>query len=312
MRSCVIGEGKMKVLVVGSSGLVGKALTKELSAKGHDVYSLVREQKAVKEKNILWDPVSGKVDSSKLEGMDAVVNLAGENVASGRWTPQKKKKIWDSRVLGTKNLIRAFQALKTPPKLLINASAIGYYGETGDQPADEKTSRGSHFLSSVTADWEDAANEAKKLDMRLVKLRIGVVLATEGGALKKMLVPFRLGLGGQVSHGRQYMSWIALQDLVSIILFSLENKEVEGAVNAVAPNPVTNKEFTKTLGKVLCRPTIFPLPAIIARFIMGEMADELLLVSSRIAPKALKKYGYTFKHPHLKEALESILNETGE
>lgn len=296
----------MKVLVTGSSGMVGSALVKALQSKGHHVLRLVRNE-ATQDNEVSWDPITGTIDSSKLEDVDAVVNLAGENISTGRWSPQKKKRIWDSRVLGTQNLVRALLKLQSPPKVLVNASAIGFYGDTGSTAVDENGAYGTGFLASVCKDWEQATQEAEKGEMRVVKLRIGMVVSPEGGALKKMLLPFKLGFGGKVGSGKQYMSWISIDDLVSMIIYSLENQNVSGVINAVAPNPVTNSEFTKALGKVLGRPTIFPLPAFVARTMLGEMADELLLVSSRVLPKAILDHGFTFKYPKIEETLQRYI-----
>ncbi len=297
----------MKVLVSGSTGMVGSALVEQLQSKGHQVISLVRS-KSDRENEVFWDPIIGKLDTSKLEGVDGVVNLAGENISTGRWSPQKKKRIWDSRVLGTQNLVRALSHLEAPPKILINASAIGFYGDTGSTPVNESGSYGSGFLASVCKDWEEATQEAEKNGMRVVKLRIGMVVSPTGGALKKMLLPFKLGFGGKVGSGKQYMSWISIDDLISLIIYSLENQNVSGVINAVAPNPVTNTEFTKAMGKVLNRPTIFPLPAFVARTMLGEMADELLLVSARVVPKAITDHGFTFKYPVIEKALKDYLS----
>jgi uncharacterized protein len=296
----------MKVLVTGASGMVGSALVKSLHRKGHEVLRLVRGE-CSGENEVSWDPITGQIESGKLSSIDAVVNLAGENIAAGCWSPKKKKRIWDSRVLGTQNLVRAMLSLKNPPKILINASAIGYYGDTGPQAIDERGSLGKGFLATVCKDWEEATQEAENHGVRVVKLRIGMVVSPTGGALKKMLISFKLGLGGKVGSGRQYMSWISIDDLVSMIVFSLENERVSGVINAVAPEAVTNKEFTKTLGKVLGRPTIFPLPAFVARFMLGEMADGLLLVSSRVLPSAILNHGFSFKHPTLEEVLNDYL-----
>lgn len=296
----------MKILVSGSSGLVGSALVKQLQSDGHEVIKLKRGEQNGSQREIFWDPITGKIDLEQLKGVDAVVNLAGDNIASARWSPSKKKRIWDSRVLGTQNLVRALSSLETPPKVLVNASAIGFYGDTGNHETDESGHFGKGFLASVCKEWEEAADEAASKGMRVVKLRIGVVVSYEGGALKKMLTPFKLGLGGKVGNGRQYMSWIAINDLVGVIKFCIEHDEISGPVNGVSPAAVTNLEFTKTLGKVLGRPTIFPLPGFVAKFVLGEMADELLLVSSRVRPKKLMDAGYQFVYPSLERALNGL------
>lgn len=297
----------MKVLISGSSGMVGSALVEALLDKGYQPIRLVRGE-ASTDHEVSWDPLTGKIDLQKLEGIDAVVNLAGENISTGRWSPQKKKRIWDSRVLGTQNLVRALLSLESPPTTLINASAIGFYGDTGAKAVDESGKFGKGFLASVCKDWEEATSEAEQKGVRVVKLRIGMVVAPSGGALKKMLTPFKLGLGGKVGDGNQYMSWISIDDLVAMIIDTLEKQDMSGVINAVAPNPLTNIEFTKALGKALGRPTIFPLPAFVARAIMGEMADELLLVSSRVVPKVMLDSGFSFKHPTIESALGDYIS----
>ncbi|MCB1213839.1 MAG: TIGR01777 family oxidoreductase [Deltaproteobacteria bacterium] len=301
----------MKILVSGSSGLVGSHLVSQLKASGHEIARLVRHaaDRAVGE--IYWEPSRGSIDKEALEAFapEAVINLAGENIASGRWTEAKKKEIRDSRVEGTKILSKALAHLKLRPQVFINASALGYYGERGEEWMTETSEAGLGFLPEVCQAWEDATQEAKQAKIRTINLRIGIVLSKEGGALKKMLTPFCLGLGGVMGNGRQFMSWIALEDLIRILLFALEEKKLEGPVNAVSPHPVTNKVFTKTLGRVLLRPTIFPMPASVARMIFGEMADDLLLASTRARPEKLKAVDFEFKYPQLKEALKSILGK---
>lgn len=297
----------MKVLISGSSGLVGSELVKALKNRGHEVVRLVRSEKQMGQGTLLWDPEHRELDPQNFEGFDAVVHLAGENISSGRWTNEKKRKIKDSRVLSTHMLSELMARLESPPKVHINASAIGYYGDTGDEVVDESSPPGEGFLAEVCQKWEAATRPSEQRGIRVVKLRIGVVLSKEGGALGKMLVPFKLGLGGVVGSGDQYMSWISIDDLVGVFLHVLGNSSIQGPVNAVAPHPVTNRKFTKTLGGVLKRPTIFPLPAFAARFIFGEMADALLLSSSRVAPEKLLETGYSFLYPDLSDALKHLL-----
>lgn len=291
--------------MTGSSGLVGTALRESMTDA--TVVRLVRSRGAAGGNDVFWDPLGGAIDAEHLEGIDAVVHLAGENIASGRWTTARKAMIRDSRVKGTETLSKALAALTSPPRVLVSASAIGYYGDRGDAILNESSSRGEGFLPEVCAQWEGASEPAARRGIRIVHLRFGIVLSTRGGALAKMLTPFRLGLGGVVGSGRQYMSWIALEDVVGIIRHALQTESVSGPVNAVSPMPVTNREFTKTLGRVLGRPTIAPLPAFMARLMMGEMADALLLASTRVEPAALTASGYAFRHPDLQGALGSIL-----
>jgi uncharacterized protein (TIGR01777 family) len=241
--------------------------------------------------------------------VDAVVHLAGESIAEGRWNEAKKSRIRDSRVLGTRALCEAMASMAEKPKVIVCASAIGYYGDRGDVVLTESASPGEGFLPEVCREWEDAAEPARAANIRVVNLRIGVVLAKDGGALSKMLLPFRLGLGGRIGDGAQYMSWVSLVDLVSIARFAIEEEGVFGPVNAVAPGAVTNLEFTKTLGAALRRPTLFPLPAFVARLALGEMADDLLLASIRVEPALLKAHGFHFEHPELDGALSDLLGE---
>ncbi|MDE0892277.1 MAG: TIGR01777 family oxidoreductase [Planctomycetota bacterium] len=295
----------MRVLMSGSSGLVGTSLRRSLEADGHQVLALVRREPQASNE-LQWDPSGGVLDTKDLK-VDAVVHLAGESIAEGRWSEAKKARIRDSRVLGTRALCEAVASLKEKPEVVVCASAIGYYGDRGASVLDETASVGEGFLSEVCAQWEDAAEPARAAGIRVVNLRIGVVLSSEGGALSKMLLPFRLGLGGKIGAGDQYMSWVSLPDLVSIAKFALEDETLIGPVNAVAPGAVTNLEFTRALGRQLKRPTLFPLPSFMARLALGEMADDLLLASIRVEPAVLKERGFNFEHPELSAALSSVL-----
>lgn len=297
----------MRVLVSGATGLVGSALLTALGNAGHQVVRLVRSPATLGEDTVHWDPAGNQIDASKLEGLDAVVHLAGENIAGRRWSAEQKARIRDSRVRGTTLLCETLARLKQPPRTLVAASAIGYYGDRGDEWVDEASAPGTGFLPDVCREWESATTPSAKAGIRVANLRIGVVLSPKGGALAQMLTPFRLGLGGRVGSGRQYMSWIALDDLVSIIMHALTTAELRGPVNAVAPGPVTNAEFTKTLGRVLGRPTIFPLPAFVARAVFGELADALLLASTRVRPKALTEGRFPFRYGELEAALRHAL-----
>lgn len=297
----------MKILMSGANGLIGNALSKSLTRDGHEIVKLVRRERSVGAPEVEWHPNQELIDASQLEDFDVVVHLAGESIASGRWSDEKKKKIVESRVKGTTLLSRAISGLKKPPHLFISASAIGFYGNRGDELLTEESAPGNDFLANVCIKWEDSAKFAESAGIRTIKVRFGIILDTEGGALEKMLTPFRMGVGGKVGDGQQWMSWIALEDVVSGLRFLMEESSLTGPVNFVAPKPVRNAEFTKTLGSVLSRPTIFPLPAFAARLALGEMADGLLLSSAKVAPEKLQRAGFTFKYPDLRTALQSIL-----
>ncbi len=297
----------MNVLISGASGLVGSELVTFLTQKGHYIRKLVRKEAKPDANEIKWDPASSEIEQTALEGLDAVVHLAGENIAGGRWTSARKALIRDSRVQGTRLLSETLAKLKAPPKVLVSASAIGFYGDRGDDILDEESEAGSNFLAEVCQEWEEACEAAREKNIRVVNLRIGVVLSAAGGALTKMLLPFKMGVGGVVGGGSQYMSWIAIDDLVGAIHHALVTESLNGPVNVVAPNPATNREFTKTLGRVLKRPAIFPLPAFAARLAFGEMADELLLASSRVEPAKLNSSDFQFQFTQLEGALRHVL-----
>jgi hypothetical protein len=299
----------MRVAITGSTGLVGSEVVTVLSAAGHDVVRLVRRVPAPGEKAVLrWDPMKGEVDAAGLEGLDAVVHLAGENIASGRWNAARKAAIRDSRVIGTRLLCEALAGLARPPKTIVCASAIGYYGDAGEDALTEESPAGPGFLPEVCREWEAASGPAARKGIRVVVLRIGVVLSPNGGALSRMLPLFRKGLGGVIGSGRQFVSWVALDDLPLIILHALQCGFLRGPVNAVAPRPVTNREFTEALGKALSRPTPLPVPAFALRLAVGgEMADALLLASARVVPCRLEETGYRFRFPELGGALRHLL-----
>ena len=304
------GEANMKILVSGSHGLVGKALIKSLTTDGHEVLRLVRRARSFGAPEIEWHPNQGQIDAAHLEGFDVVVHLAGESIASGRWTDSKKRAIRDSRVKGTSLLSETFTRLSRPPSVFLCASAIGYYGDRGDELLTEEAAPGNDFLSSVCVEWENAAKPATEKGIRTVFTRFGIILDPDGGALGQMLTPFRIGVGGRVGDGRQWMSWIALEDVVNGLKFLIADKTVHGPVNLVAPNPVTNAEFTKTLGRVLSRPTFFPVPAFAARLAFGELADALLLSSQKVEPSVLEDRGFLFSWPTLEPALRHLLNKS--
>ena len=299
-------RGSLHVLVSGASGLIGSALVPFLTTGGHRVTRLVRSPPAG-EGAVFWDPAARRLDPAALEGADAVVHLAGEPIARGRWTDAKKARIRDSRIQGTELLAEALARLDRPPRVLVSASAVGYYGDRGAELLRETSPPGTGFLAGVCRDWEAATRAAAAKGIRVATLRFGIVLSPAGGALARMLPPFRLGVGGRIGGGRQYMSWIAVDDAVGAIHHALMTDDLEGPVNVVAPQAVTNREFTRTLGRVLRRPTIFPVPAFAARLAFGELADALLLASARVEPARLLAAGYRFRHPDLEDALRHLL-----
>ena len=303
----------MKVIVTGSTGLVGRALVRSLLSDGQEVTRLVRggaqEFRAPGTKAVQWEPEKGAVNAAELEGHDAAVHLAGDPIAEGRWDDEKKRRIRESRVKGTRLLAETLAGLNEKPRVLVSASATGFYGDRGDEVLHEESASGEDFLSEVCREWEKATLAASQAGIRVVHLRIGFVLSAEGGGLPKMLTPFKLGLGGRVGSGRQYISWLTLDELVSIIRRALEDEHLRGPVNAVAPSAVTNLEFTKTLGHVLGRPTVLPVPAFAARLAFGEMADAILLSSTRAVPARLQEAGYQFQHPELEGALKHVLKK---
>jgi len=296
----------MRILVSGSSGLVGSALLRRCS-KSADIIRLVRREPKPGGEEIRWDPQAGQIAAEAMEGLDAVVHLAGDNIAAGRWTAAKKARIRDSRVDGTRLLAETLARLVRPPKVLISASAVGYYGDRGEEELDESSPPGPGFLAGVCRDWEAATEPASRAGIRVVIVRLGMVLAREGGALARLVGLFRLGLGGRLGSGRQYLSWITLGDVVEAILFLLENDSLRGPVNLVAPQPVTNREFTRALGRALHRPTLLPTPPFALRLALGEMADEMLLSSARVLPRKLLHASYPFRDPDLESALPRVL-----
>jgi hypothetical protein len=296
----------MKILITGSHGLVGTALIKSLEPEGHEIFRLVRYAPH-SPTEIEWSPERYSIALARLEGFDAVVHLAGEPIAEGRWTEEKKRKIRESRVKGTRLLGDALANLSSPPKTFLCASAIGYYGDRGDELLTETSAPGNDFLANVCVEWEKATALAAEKGIRVVNTRFGIILSQDGGALKKMLPPFRMGIGGQIGNGKQWMSWIALDDVVGAIKFALEHLLLRGPINFVAPYPVRNAEFTKILGRVLSRPTLFPIPAFGVRLMFGEMADALLLSSQRVEPERLKQAAYQFRYPSLEAAFRRSL-----
>lgn len=301
----------MRILIAGSSGLVGKALVHTLREKGHEVFTLVRDKSKTSDHAIFWDPENESWESNfslpLFEKMDAVINLAGENIA-GRWTDEKKNKILTSRIKATKTLCHILSSLKYPPEVLINASAIGFYGDRGEETLTEESSSGTNFLASVCKSWESAATDLlHKTKIRIVLLRTGAVLSAKGGALATMLTPFKLGLGGNIGSGNQYFSFIDIDDLVNSILFIIENEKIKGPINAVSPYPIKNKDLTRALGDALHRPTILNVPKFIPTLIFGEMAEELLYSSQRVYPKKLLEAGFHFNYPTISDVLSHEL-----
>jgi uncharacterized protein len=297
--------------MTGSTGLVGTALVSALARDGHTVCRLLRPQSAVlggsKEGfDVPWNPATGELGGAGV-GADAVVNLAGASIAGGRWTKARKELLRTSRIDTTRALVSALAKMHARPRVLVSASAIGIYGDRGDELLTEDSKPGAGFLAGLAQEWEAEALKAEALGIRVVLGRFGIILAQHGGALARMLLPFKLGLGGRLGSGKQWMSWITLEDVVTIIRVAMENGAVRGAINVVAPQPVQNAEFTHVLAKVLRRPTLFPAPALALRLALGETADALLLSSQRVKPRALEKLGYRFLHPELSAALNSVL-----
>lgn len=308
----------MKILVSGSSGLVGSALIKALAQQGHTACRLVRPASGAAAgvpgalaTNVRWDPPSGEFDFAAAEGAEALVHLAGAAIAAGRWNAARKRLLRSSRVDATRHLVRALGKLSRPPRVMVSASAVGYYGSRGDDELTEESAPGNDFLALLARDWEAEAARAAEFGARVAVVRFGVILAREGGALPRMLLPFRLGLGGRLGPGKQWMSWLTLAEALGIIRCALENAQARGPINAVAPNPARNAEFTAALGRALRRPAFFPAPAMALRLALGEMAEALLLSSQRVLPKKLESLGYRFRHAELAPALEAVLRGAG-
>jgi hypothetical protein len=296
----------MKIVVSGATGLIGAPLSESLLSQDHDVVPLVRRRPAAGDRAVTWDPDAGTIDRAGLEGSDAVIHLAGENVF-GRWSPAKKQRIRDSRVLGTRLVSDAIAGLTRPPKVLLAASAIGYYGDRGAEELTEQSAPGEDFLAQVARDWEAATASATRAGIRVVNMRFGVVLTAAHGALAKMLPAFRLGLGGPVGSGNQFLSWIALDDAIPAIIHLLTTPALVGPVNITAPTPVTNREFAKTLGKVLGRPALVTVPAFALRMAFGTEGAAMMLSGQRVVPSRLVASGFSFALGALEPALRSLL-----
>jgi len=301
----------MKILVTGATGLVGTALVKALARDGHTVCRLMRpggEKQAASEGfDVPWNPATGDLGGAAV-GADAVANLAGASIADARWSAERKALLRSSRVDTTRALVNALSKMNAKPAVLVSASAIGYYGNRGDELLTEESAAGTDFLSVVAQEWEAEALKAEALGIRVVLARFGIILARQGGALPQMMMPFYVFAGGRVGSGKQWMSWVSIEDVVGILRLALDNKAIRGAINVVSPQPVRNAEFTKTLAGAMHRPAIFPAPAFALRLALGEMADALLLGSQRVVPERLQQLGYRFMHPDLTDALTAVLS----
>jgi len=296
-----------RVLVSGSTGLIGSALVPVLHAKGHTVVRLVRSRAEEKDDRVLWDPESGKLEGSALAGIDSVVHLAGESIAAGRWTEEEKRRILDSRARSTRLLCESLAALPELPRTMICASAMGYYGERSDEPLTEKEPPGEGFLCEVVREWEKASEPASQCGIRAVNLRFGIVLSQTGGTLGELLPLFRIGLGGPLAGGRQFFSWISIRDAVATIQFALDTATLSGPVNVVSPNPIRQREFARILGRVMNRPAWFNVPRWALRLRVGKEFADTILWSQRIVPEKLLASGYRFRHPDLEAALRDLL-----
>jgi uncharacterized protein (TIGR01777 family) len=305
----------MRILVSGSTGFLGTALVETLEREGHAVARLVRpgtskrDASSASAQTVAWDPVAGHFDAATAEGADALIHLAGASIAGGRWNAKRKDLLRASRIDATRHLIGALARLQRPPRLIVGASAIGYYGNRGDETLTEASAPGKDFLSSLCQQWEAEEARGAEFGARVVHLRFGIILGTHGGALPQMALPFKLGAGGRLADGRQWMSWLTLREAVRIVQFALANPALVGPVNAVTPNPVRNSAFTKVLAKTLHRPALFPAPAFMLRLALGEMADALLLVSQKVMPSKLTEAGYAFEQPDLAGALKGVFQK---
>lgn len=298
----------MNVLVTGSSGLIGSALVNSLTAHGHAVTRLHRDQSS--KDASYWNPEEDSLRIDDVPELDVVIHLAGDNIADGRWTTVKKARILNSRVRGTTLLTNFLTTSDHKPSVFISGSAVGFYGHRGDDVVDEDSQPGTGFLADVCQQWEEATSPAVQAGIRVVHIRMGMVLSVAGGALKKMLFPFKMGLGGVIGNGKQYMSWVSISDVVEMIHYVMTHDSIRGPVNLVSPNPVRNDQFTKVLGHALRRPTIFPMPALVAHLLFGEMANELLLASTRAMPRKLMDAGYPFRHAELADAFGYLFEKS--
>jgi uncharacterized protein len=298
-----------RIAITGATGLIGRALAASLRADGHRVARVVRDARSAGPDDILWDPEAGTIDAAALEGVDAVVHLAGEPIGASRWTDETRRRIHDSRQRGTDLLARTLAGLEQRPSVLVSSSAVGIYGDRGDEELTEESSHGDDFLARVCIAWEAAAEPAREAGIRVVIPRTGVVIAKDGPLIDKVELPFRLGVGGKVGSGRQYVPWISLEDEVAALRFLID-RPIEGPVNLTGPNPATNLEMTKALGTVLRRPTVFPIPALAIRLLYGEMGETLATVSQRVLPRRLLDAGFEFRHSTILAALRVAFART--
>lgn len=297
----------MRILISGASGMVGTAAASTLRARGHDVNQFVRPGRSFSHGDVRWDPASGSIDAEALEATDAIIHLAGESIGDARWSEARMKILRESRVSSTRILVDAIASLRQKPRVLLAASAVGYYGDRRDEVLGESSSSGEGFLAALARDWEAESLRAESIGLQVVLLRFGLILSSKGGALPRMVTPFKLGLAGRLGDGKQWVSWIALDDVIGVICAVLADARFRGPVNVVSPAPVRNAEFTNTLARVLNRPAIFPVPAFALRLSLGEMANELLLASQHVVPAKLIQKGYQFRLPQLEPALKSVL-----
>jgi uncharacterized protein len=299
-----------RVAITGATGLIGGALAASLERDGHRVHRITRSAAKAGPDDLVWDPAAGTIDGQKLEGVDAVVHLAGEPIGASRWTDETKRRIRASRVQGTDLIARTIAGLEAKPAVLVSGSAVGFYGDRGDEPLSEASSPGDDFVAEVTQAWEAAAAPAAEAGIRVAYARTGVVMAKEGPLIEKVELPFRLGVGGRVGSGKQYVAWIALEDEVRALRFLLERDDAEGPYNLTAPEPVTNAAFTRELGRVLRRPTVLPIPVAAIRLLYGEMGVSLATASQRVHPTRLVEAGFGFVHPELPSALRVALERS--
>jgi uncharacterized protein len=305
----------MRILVSGSTGFLGTALIEALAGEGHTIVRLARPDTgqpvecSARVQSVLWDPVDGQFGAAAAEGSDALVHLAGASIADGRWNAARKNVLRTSRIEATRHLIGALSKLKQPPRVIVASSASGFYGDRGDETLTESSAPGNDFLAALCRDWEAEIARGSEFGARVVMLRFGIILAAHGGALPRMALPFKMGAGGRLGSGRQWMSWLTLAEAVAMIRFALTNSGLAGPTNAAAPNPVQNAEFTRILAKTLHRPALFPAPAFALRLAIGEMADALLLISHRMKPSKLQQTGYRFAQPELTAALTEVFRK---
>lgn len=303
-EEAIAGINDMKIIITGSSGFVGQALIEGLERRGDTVIPLIRKAggDARKTGHPLWNPIRGHLEPSIFEGVDAVINLNGANIAGRRWSAEYKNELRSSRLKATRLVAETLAGMSTPPRVLVSASATGFYGDRGDQPLDENSAPGKGFLADLSREWEEANSPAIEAGVRVVIVRLGMVVGS-GGALDRMLLPFRMGLGGPIGNGRQWWPWIAIDDVVGAVAFGLDRETVSGPLNLVSPDEATSRDFARALGRVLHRPAVLPAPAFAVRLVAGEMADALLLSSARVRPEVLRRSGYQFVSPSLDEAI---------